>query len=330
MVATLTATATATPETSTPTPTPEPRAVIAFVGDLMLDRDVEIALVADPTYPFARAQELFADSDLVVGNLEGTLSVGGTPLTKKYQFQTEPAAAVAALRAGGLDAVSLANNHATDYGLDGLTQTLDALGGADGIANWGAGLTEVDARREIILAAGGLRIAFLGYNDIPEVVTADGERGGVSTASVDAIREDVRRASARTDVDSVVVTLHAGTEYSHVVTARQQELARAAIDAGASLVVGHHPHVLQPIEEYRDGVILYSLGNFLFDLDPDDLATLGEGPFQSVVAVVRFEADRPPAVVLHPVRIDVTENRPRPATAEEAAAILAIIEGNGQ
>ena len=82
-------------------------------------------------------------------------------------------------------------------------------------------------------------------------VFASGEEGGVSRANVDAITSDVRAMRARPDVDRVVVTLHMGTEYTHVVTPRQQELARAAIEAGADLVVAHHPHVLQPVEEYR-------------------------------------------------------------------------------
>ena len=128
-----------------------------------------------------------------------------------------------------------------------------------------------------------------------------------------------------------MVTLHVGTEYTHVVTARQQELARAAIEAGAALVVGHHPHVLQPIEEYRAsdgrrGLIPYSLGNFVFDLDADDLANLGDGPFQSVVAHVTFEVGEQPVLDLHPARIDVIENRPRPATPPEAEAILRLLQ----
>jgi len=331
-------TTTATVEASrtpspTPTPTPAPppaRAVVAFTGDVMLDRDVEYAMATEgPGYPFETALPLFEGADLVVVNLEGTFTDVGAPLDKFYQFATDPALAVG-LQTLPVWGVSLANNHATDYGLVGLERTLQALDEV-GVAHFGAGPTEVDARAGVT-TPGDTRpgIAFLGYSDIGETIFASGTGGGVARASVEAITQDVAAMNARPEIDFVVVTLHMGTEYTRVVTGRQQELARAAIDAGAALVVGHHPHVLQPIEEYetaegRAGLILYSLGNFVFDLDADDLVTLGEGPFQSVVAVVTFEVGQPLALELRPARIDVAENRPRPATPEEAEAILRIL-----
>jgi len=305
---------------------------IAFTGDVMLDRDVEYAMATEGAgYPFEAARPLFEGVDLAVLNLEGTFTDIGTPLDKQYQFTTDPSLALG-LRALPAWAVSLSNNHATDYGLPGLERTLQALDEVE-VASFGAGLTEADARAGVIATAEAApSIAFLGYSDIGETIFASGDQGGVARASVEAITEDVARVRAQPDVDFVVVTLHMGTEYTHVVTARQQELARAAIDAGADLVVGHHPHVLQPVEEYetadgRTGLILYSLGNFVFDLDAEDLAVLGEGPFQSVVAAVTFEEGQPLALELRPARIDVTENRPRPATPEEAAAILGILRG---
>ncbi|MGE3960309.1 MAG: CapA family protein [Dehalococcoidia bacterium] len=320
------------PAPPTPSDTPAPtRLSIAFVGDVMLDRDVEAAMHAEgPGYPFAAAAPLFEGVDLVVANLEGTFTDIGIPLAKQYVFATDPT-----LAPGLLDVpvwgVSLSNNHATDYGVGGLERTIETLD-ANGIAHFGAGRSEAEARGGVLAASeGGPTVAFLGYSDIGETVFASGEDGGVSRANVDAIRADVAAMRARPEVDAVVVTLHMGTEYTHIVTPRQQELARAAIEAGADLVVGHHPHVLQPVEAYRAadgrrGLILYSLGNFVFDLDADDLATLGEGPFQSVVAVVTFEAGQHPVFELRPARIDVVENRPRPATPLEGEAILALLE----
>lgn len=322
--ATRTATATATPS-PTATHAPPGHIRVAFVGDLMLDREVEVAMEVDPGYPLARTGDLFRDADLVVGNLEGTLSDVGTPMEKQYVFATDPALVT------GLApfwAVTLANNHATDYGLAGLERTIEVLD-AQGIAWFGAGSTEAEARAGIVGRGEGTpTIGYLGYSDIGETLHASGEQGGVSRASIEAMTADIARLRARGDMDFVVVTLHAGTEYSHESTARQQELARAAIDAGADLVVGHHPHVLQPVEEYHGGLIFYSLGNFVFDLDAEDLETLGEGPFQSVVAVVSFETGVPltlASVEFRPARIDVEENRPRPATPEEADAILALL-----
>lgn len=326
---------TATPSPM-PTPPPAPRsAVVAFVGDVMLDREVELAMQEDPGYPFAAARPLFAGVDIVVANLEGTFTDVGVPLDKFYQFATDPSLA-RGLRALPVWGVSLSNNHATDYGLVGLERTLQTLDEL-GIVRFGAGMTEAEARQGVIASSGASPvIAFLGYSDIGETIFASGDQGGVARASVEAITEDVRAMRARRPaVDFVVVTIHAGTEYTHEVGPRQQELARAAVEAGADLVVGHHPHVLQPVEEYhaadgRIGLILYSLGNFVFDLDADDLVTLGEGPFQSVVAAITFVEGRPPILQLRPAYIDVAENRPRPATPEEGEAILRLLVPSGQ
>ena len=335
-VASTTATVSATP-TASPSPPPSatpptaPTSItIAFTGDVMLDRDVEGAMEANGAgYPFEAARPLFEGADLVVVNLEGTFTDAGNPLAKRYVFATAPELAAGLLEVP-IWAVSLSNNHATDYGVAGLRNTLEALD-AQGVRHFGAGPTEADARAPIVTGGDrGPRIAFLGYSDIGETVFASRAEGGVSRASVEAVTADVSALRAAGAADFIVVTLHMGTEYTHVVTARQQELARAAIEAGAALVVGHHPHVLQPIEEYRAsdgrrGLILYSLGNFVFDLDADDLATLGDGPFQSVVAHVTFEVGQQPVLDLRPARIDVVENRPRPATPPEADAILGIL-----
>lgn len=313
------ATSSATPDATTEPPR---RVVVAFTGDLMLDRDVEFAMATvSATYPFDAAAPLFEGVDYAVGNLEGTFTDVGAPMAKKYVFATDPALA-AGLAATPFRVVTLANNHATDYGIEGLARTIETLE-AHGIRWFGAGRDEAEARRGLVVTAEGQPgIAYLGYNAFPEVHWADGAAGGVARASVEAVREDVARMRAQPGVDFIVVTLHAGDEYRHEVNEEQRAIARAAVEAGADLVVGHHPHVLQPVEAYRDRFILYSLGNFVFDLDADDLATLGEGPFQGAVAVVTFEVGRPPALEIRAARIDVAENRPRPATREEAPAIL--------
>ncbi|MGE0057200.1 MAG: CapA family protein, partial [Dehalococcoidia bacterium] len=132
--------------------------------------------------------------------------------------------------------------------------------------------------------------------------------------------------AAKQVADIVIVSVHAGVEYQDAPTAEQRRLDRAAIDAGASILLGHHAHVFQGWEVYGDGVIVYGLGNFVFDLDTDDLATLGPRPFQT--AVMRFELS-PEGDVLgvnaRPVFIDPLENRPRPATGDRLAEIEARI-----
>ena len=131
--------------------------------------------------------------------------------------------------------------------------------------------------------------------------------------------------AATDEADFVVVALHFGTEYDPVPTEQQRLLARAAADAGATLVVGHHAHTLQPWERRGNALILYGLGNFVFDLDRDDLRVLGEGPFATAVAVVELHEDAPPRVEFRPAYIDPDENRPRPASADEASRIHAAL-----
>ncbi len=292
---------------------------IAAVGDLMLARDVTTLMQQHgPGYPFERVRDLFDGADLLIGNMEGTFTDRGEPLDKIYTFRTPPDLA-RGLAEAGFDAVNLANNHAYDFGRLGLADTLDALDRA-GVRSFGAGLTEAEARAPLLLRANGLTVALLGFDTIPEVRFAEGETPGVALATPEAVTAGVEAAAARADF--VVVSLHFGAEYTREPTERQRELARAAIDAGASLVIGHHPHVLQPWERYGGGVVFYSLGNFVFDLDADDLETLGPGPFETVVVLITLTPGEPPEVELRPAYIDVAENRPRPATPAEAAAVL--------
>ncbi|MPZ99378.1 MAG: hypothetical protein GEU80_08595 [Dehalococcoidia bacterium] len=307
---------------ATVTPTPVPRSVtLAAVGDLMLDRDVEALMLEHGAgYPFERVLPLL-EADLLVGNLEGTFTERWEGLDKFYTFNTAPELADG-LALAGFDGVSLANNHATDYGVEGLRDTLETLEAAD-VGVFGAGAGRDSAEAPLLLEANGLTVALLGFSDIDETIFADDASMGVAKAEVEAIGERVEQA--RSQADFVVVMLHAGTEYVREPTSRQRELARSAIDAGAGVVVGHHPHVVQPWERYRDGIILYSLGNFVFDLDAEDLDVLGSGPFESAVAVFTLTEGVPPEVEFRATYIDVAEVRPRPASSAEAAAVLEVL-----
>lgn len=321
-----------TPEASpTPTATSEPRPdvtvpststiTVAAVGDLMFARDVtDLMLEHGAEYPFERVLPLFQGADLLLGNLEGTFTDRGQLADKTYTFRAPPELAEG-LALAGFDAVSLANNHSFDFGPDGLADTLDALD-VVGVAHFGAGLSEADARAPALLKVGDATVALLGLNNAPGAHAAAGEEPGVAQASQTNGRA-IEHAAAIADY--VIVTVHAGTEYVATPTDGQREFAHRAIDAGADVVIGHHPHVLQPWERYKGGLILYSLGNFVFDLDADDLATLGSGPFETAVAVLTLSPDVPPDVEFRPAYIDVAENRPRPATPDEAGAILAAL-----
>ena len=298
------------------TPTGPPTVTIGLVGDLMFARDVVTLMEQHgPGYAFERVTPLFAGVDLLVGNLEGTFSDRGERLDKYYTFRAPPRLAVA-LRDAGFDAVSLANNHALDYGPVSLADTratLDAIG----VGYFGAGAGTDEAMRPLVLEAPAGRVALLGFSAVASSVFASKSGPGVARATAEVVATEVGAAAA--DVDYVVVVFHFGREYDAVPTSEQRALAHAAADAGAVLVVGHHAHVLQPWERRGDALILYGLGNFVFDLDREDLATLGEGPFATVVAVVELSEHAPPRLAFLPAYIDPDENRPRPATDAEAA-----------
>lgn len=264
----------------TPSPSPNPtntlsgQVTLAAVGDLMLGRSVgEQILQKGPEVVFAEVQSVLAAADLRVGNLECALTdAGAAEAGKTYTLKAPPEAA-AALKAGGFDLVSLANNHALDYGQEGLQEAQKLLGG-QGIASIGAGKDYEAAHAPAILERNGLRLAFLGYVNVPEerdgfdprAWTATRDHFGVAWADPQAMVVDIRKAKSQADV--VIVLLHAGFEigeYMSTLSGDQREAAHAAIDAGAAVVIGSHPHQLEAIELYHGGLIAYSLGNFVFD-----------------------------------------------------------------
>ena len=272
-------TATATPTVATPAPTATPspapaRVLLAAVGDVMLGRSVGARLELDGVdMAFVAVRDVLAGADVAIANLESPIAVGGAPAPKAYTFRAPPVAAEALARAG-IDLVSLANNHALDYGPAALAETR-ALLAERGIRHVGAGPDRADAHAPASIARGGLTIAFLGYVTVPvesggfdpRVWAATGDAPGVAWLDVAAMTAEV--ADAAREADLVVVMLHFGLEWQPVPSPAQREQARAAIDAGAALVVGSHPHVLQEVEAYGGGLVAYSLGNFVFDGFPD-------------------------------------------------------------
>ena len=267
--------------------------------------------------PYAAVRDLLADADLTIANMEGTFTERGVQQVKAYTFRTPPRHA-AGLSEAGIDIVSLGNNHTADYGRDGVLDTLAALDAA-GVRHAGAGMDELEARTPVLTEVNGLRIAFLSYNAILEATFAGPTSAGVAYGSEANVRHDVAYWKARSDV--VIVALHAGTEYTDAPNGTQLAVARAAVESGAALVLGHHPHVLQGWGTYGDGVIVYSLGNFVFDLDADDLRTLGERPFQSVILHIELTPAGVASITPRPVYIDPVENRPVPATGERLRGI---------
>ena len=242
----------------------EGTAILSFLGDLSPGRSMEAQLARyGAGYPWSEIGSLLADSDLAVANLEGLLTRQGKPLDKSYLIRAHPRWGQT-LAEAGLDLVHLANNHALDFGEQGLDETLATLRTL-GIDAVGVGGSEDEARQPALYDLNGVRVAVLGYaaarwNGSTDVPRTD----RVAWAKVEAVEADVR--AVRDRVDLLVVMLHAGTEYASEPSPDQVAVAHAALDAGADLVVGHHPHVTQTIERYGDGLIVYSLGDALFDI----------------------------------------------------------------
>lgn len=301
--------------------------ILVAVGDIMLDRSLALSAATrnDDYYAFRPTADWTQTADIAVGNLETTIlpERGFSPESKRYTFRAPPYAAES-LRWAGYDVLSFANNHAADYGLPGLLGTLEALRGV-GIGSVGAGPNLAAARAPLIVERKGIRIAFLGFVNVPpdSGIPYDNAKNaagpntpGVAWAgSTAGISEAVQVAKNQADV--VIVLLHAGTEYSRVPDAVQLSLSRAAIRAGAAAVIGAHPHILQGAEWYEGsgnrGYIAYSLGNFIFDM-PEVVRTAAL--CLSITAEGVQAAEWLPAVI-------ESGGRPRPATGRTAESILA-------
>jgi hypothetical protein len=250
--------------------------ILVFLGDVAFGRSMEAQLTRyGPAYPWQGLGPLLNGEEpqvmpagqqlpvLTVVNLECSLTKQGEPLDKGYLIRAHPLWA-RSLVAGGIDLVTLANNHALDFGQLGLEETAETLG-ALGIEAIGAGASAEAAHRPALFDLGGVRLAFLGYAaarwdgsaDVPATDRLAWARPGEIGADVEAVRDQA---------DFVVVLLHAGTEYATNPSPDQKAAAHTAIDAGADLVVGHHPHVTQTVERYHDGLIVYSLGDAVFDI----------------------------------------------------------------
>jgi poly-gamma-glutamate synthesis protein (capsule biosynthesis protein) len=294
----------------------DPGAQVLAVGDINLARAMEPAYQGNPEYPFVDVIDYLRSADFALGNFESSIGTTGTPADGKvFTFQAPPEAA-AILAQAGFDLMSLANNHAMDFGADSLMEGIAILEN-EGVVALGAGANQEAARQPYITEIDGVRLAFLAYVDVPaEYVGYDiriWEAGtilpGIAWADPFEMSEDV--AAVSEEVDHVVVILHSGFELVPSPSSIQRQASRAAIDAGASVVMGHHTHVLQGVEYYNGGVIFYGLGNFLFQ---------DAGPPQSAMLNLWFDQDRLRAFWFRPVLIG-DDGRPRIPTFEDAAAI---------
>ncbi len=288
-----------------PLPEPAPRNRLLFGGDVMLSRYVGrlSRQKRDPGWPLRELAPLLSSADVAFVNLESPFSDQGRPVEKGMLFKAEPEM-IEALTAAGIDAVSTANNHTRDSGAHGVEFTLEWLA-KHGIAAVGTGVTAEAAHQGVVLDRHGVRFGFLGYTFDQSNGNHSDRDDRVAMMNVDEMIRDVKNIRERSDV--AIVSMHAGVEYQRAPNAEQRRFAHAAIDAGASVVVGHHPHVAQPLESYSSGLIFYSLGNLVFDQDQRKETQLGW------IADVRFSGDRIAGYGVIPVEIVRTAPRVRPA-----------------
>lgn len=233
-----------------------------FVGDIMLSRQIEAIAnkEQDPLFSFLRTSEIIQAADIAFGNLESPVSVRGENVGSIYSFRAHPDM-LKGLAYAGFDIVSVANNHAFDWGPDAFLDTQMHLENLS-IAHVGGGKNIGEARKPVVIQKKGSKIAFLAYS---EFATKNPFPNYPAVASLDLekIKEDI--ALAKTLAEAVVVSVHWGVEYEIRANDEQKTIARELIDSGALLVIGHHPHVVEEVEEYHGGLIAYSLGNFVFD-----------------------------------------------------------------
>ena len=259
-------------ETPLAVPEPQSRFVISLLGDCTLTSShytghFERLVGEKLDYPFSNVAEILTADDLTVANLECTFSERRLESTSEYAFCGQSRYAES-LVLGGIECVTMANNHTGDFGSAGVEDTAAVLAekditGIQGDRGVCFDLTHPDGS---VLRVG---VYALKFNGSP----AQMEKG------VAQLREE--------GADIVIACMHAGAEKIYMPTARQKALARAAIDGGADLVVGTHPHVLQPAEAYGDGLILYSIGNFCFggNRNPSDKDSV----IAQLVAEVRMD-----------------------------------------
>ncbi|MGZ4692439.1 MAG: CapA family protein [Acidimicrobiales bacterium] len=253
----------------------------AFGGDVHFERELGVLLAADPSSPLSTQRSVLSAADLAMVNLETAITTRGTAVTKDFTFRAPPAA-FDALRAAGIDVVTVANNHGLDYGPVGMSDTLAAARAA-GFPIVGMGNDQDEAFAPWKTEINGQRISVIGATQVLDsnlitAWTATATQGGLASAKlVDRLTAEVREA--RADSDTVIVFLHWGTERSQCPNPQQQQLAVALQQAGADIIVGSHAHVLLAGGRLGNAFVDYGLGNYFF------YATTGNRADSGVVKV---------------------------------------------
>ena len=242
------------------------KTTLLFVGDIMLDRGVKYMVEkygnGDYKFPFLKIADDLKKADVLIGNLEGPISDKGKKVGSIYSFRMDPKS-IEGLKFAGFDILSVANNHVFDYGREAMEDSFKRLREA-GIDILGGGFNEKEACEPLIKEIEEIKIAFLAFTNLGSTFwSAEKGKSGICWLEKEKMEEKIKEAKKMADI--VIVSFHFGEEYFSKPTEFQALISKSAIDAGADLVIGHHPHVIQEIENYKGKYIAYSLGNFIFD-----------------------------------------------------------------
>ncbi|MDD5639523.1 MAG: CapA family protein [Candidatus Pacebacteria bacterium] len=280
------------------------------VGDIMLSRAVNAQMIKyGDDYPFLKMAEYLKDGNIVFGNLESPIAYGSDIILEGVVFRARPGVEKS-IKNAGFSVLSVANNHMGNQGQDGVEYTINALKSV-GIKTIGAG--RGDEASATIIEKNGLKFAFLAYTDgsiIPTSYEAKDDNYGVVYMDENRLAGDI--AKAKKEADFVIVSMHAGIEYTYRPNNSQINFAHKAIDNGADIVIGHHPHQIQDVESYKGKYIFYSLGNFVFDQEWS-IETK-----QGLFAEIYFNKDGVFDYNLTPVLI---KNYAQPDIADEAMSV---------
>lgn len=255
---------------------------IIATGDIIPARFINLQTVKRNNFnwPYEKTFEVLKNADLTIANLETPL-IKYCPVVSDGMVFCGDEKNIEGLKFAGVDLANIANNHFGNWGQKGVDETIKSLND-NGILYTGINGPEFKEIKNV-------RFAFLGYNDV-------GKESLVSSASEDIISKEISEAKKQADV--VVVAFHWGTEYMSSPNQRQKDLAYLAIDSGADLIIGNHPHWIQPVEIYHNKIITYAHGNFIFD------QFWSEKTLEGVVGKYTFYGDKLIDVEFLPIQID--------------------------
>jgi poly-gamma-glutamate capsule biosynthesis protein CapA/YwtB (metallophosphatase superfamily) len=294
---------------------PKPSVRIAFVGDILLGGGIGPIIAGQGIdYPWVHAASILQGADLAIGNLETSVSRRGRPVPdKQFTFRADPKSLEGARRAG-IDLLSLANNHTLDFGRDALTDTIQHAKEHQ-IEVIGAGQNAAEAFAPAIRTVHGLKIAIFGFTRvIPTGDWAAGTKHPGLASGYDPKPVLAAIEAAAPSVDAIIVLFHWGEERADRPRPTDRHLAEAMLEKGATVVIGHHPHVLQAIDRHPHQLIAYSLGNFIF--------TAVNNPLNQQTAILEVTLGSTGVIDVKLTPFHITAGQPRPVDSHLKKRIL--------